>query len=438
MTEENEILYQTIYDGYVYSYIPVLSDLYRKVWVANTGGNEAAASHISHMPPNTIKSQVQGGPNMDVLYSGAMLKLAEPYILEKPRTDRYLGIVLLDAYGTFVEMLGSCAVGGNEQVTYALVKKGYKGNLPEGSIRVEIPTELCAVLLRVRIFDEPGELEASDLLRKKVLLRPLSEYLDGVITPPICTTGGQKELSFRTMYSYSIEEVINKYNALAADNPPIPEDETLAKRFREVNVGAGLTFSVSDFADRELSEAIRKIPERYVKVLETPQDVYVHRGSWLFYPPNTVMPNGDYKFRAWIQHYGPGAQPNEVACIPICFVDENGDRLTGENRYRLHFDKKDIPVCHPEGFWSVSVYHTENWWLIPNEWNKYRLNGDRDMKYEADGSLDIILSKERPENADEINWLPVGEDDFIIMLRVYVGQGNVLDGTWQPPEVEKL
>ena len=43
-----------------------------------------------------------------------------------------------------------------------------------------------------------------------------------------------------------------------------------------------------------------------------------------------------------------------------------------------------------------------------------------------------------PDNADEVNWLPIGDDDFIIMLRVYVGQGNVLDGTWQPPGVEKI
>lgn len=438
MKAESRELYQTIYDGYVYSYIPVLSDLYQKIWVENTGGVEAAANHINHMPPNTIQSQVQGGPNMDVLYSGAMLRLTEPYILEKPKTDRYLGIVLLDAYGTFVEMLGSCAVGGNEEATYALVKKGYQGSIPDGSIKIEVPTELLAVLLRVRIFDEPGELEKSDQLRKKVVVRPLSEYLSGVVIEPICTKGGQKKINYRTMFTYSLEKVINTYNAIAVNNPPILEDEALAERFRKVNIGAGLTFSIQDFEDPELQEALQKIPEEYVKLLNSPQDIYVQRGSWLFYPPNTVMPNGDYKFRAWIQHYGLGAQPNEIACIPICFEDKNGERLSGENNYKIHFDKKDIPGCHPQGFWSISVYHTENWWLIPNEWNKYRLNGDRDIQYLEDESFDVIFSRNRPDNADGVNWLPIGEDDFIIMLRVYVGQGNVLDGTWQPPVVEKI
>lgn len=438
MKRESEELYNTIYNGYVYSYIPVLFNLYQRIWVENTGGNEAAASHINHMPPNTIEAQVQGGPNMDVLYSGTMLKLTEPYILEKPKTDRYLGIVLLDAYGTFVEMLGSCAVGGNEETKYALVKKGYKGSLPDGSIKIEIPTELVAILLRVRIYDEPGELEKSDELRKNVVVRSLSEYEKGIVNEPICTIGGQKKISYQTMYSYSVEEVINTYNSIADKNPPIPEDKALAESFKKVNIGAGLKFLVDDYEDPELREAIKKIPEKYVNILNSPQDTYVHRGNWLFYPPNTVMPNGDYKFRAWIQHYGPGAQPNEIACIPICFSDANGNKLSGENSYKMHFDKNHIPKHHPQGFWSISVYHTSNWWLIPNKWNKYRLNGDRDIKYNEDGSFDVIFSKKEPYNADAENWLPIGDDDFIVMLRVYVGQGNVLDNTWQPPEIEKI
>lgn len=292
--------------------------------------------------------------------------------------------------------------------------------------------------MRVRIFDEPGELERSDSLRKKVVIRSLSEYESGITIEPICITGRQKKISYQTMYTYSVEELINTYNNLAVYNPPIPEDEALAESFRKVNIGAGLTFSVQNFEDTELQEAVQKIPEEYVKLLNSPQDIYVNRGNWLFYPENTVMPNGNYKFRAWIQHYGPGAQPNEIACIPICLVDEGGRRLNGKNRYKMHFEKKDIPECHPQGFWSVSVYHTENWWLIPNSWNKYRLNGDRDIHYEEDGSFDVIFSKEQPDNVDEENWLPIGEDNFIVMLRVYVGQGNVLDGSWQPPEIERI
>ena len=50
----------------------------------------------------------------------------------------------------------------------------------------------------------------------------------------------------------------------------------------------------------------------------------------------------------------------------------------------------------------------------------------------ADGSVDVTLSHVMPENTE--NWLPIGETEFHLFLRIYKPDWNALRG-WQPPTV---
>ena len=54
----------------------------------------------------------------------------------------------------------------------------------------------------------------------------------------------------------------------------------------------------------------------------------------------------------------------------------------------------------------------------------YRLN--------EDGTLDITLSKEAPE--DISNWLPVSDGEFHLFMRIYLPDMAALD-TWQAPVI---
>ena len=49
-----------------------------------------------------------------------------------------------------------------------------------------------------------------------------------------------------------------------------------------------------------------------------------------------------------------------------------------------------------------------------------------------DGTLDITLSKEAPE--DPSNWLPVSDGEFHLFMRIYLPDINALDA-WQPPVI---
>ena len=62
----------------------------------------------------------------------------------------------------------------------------------------------------------------------------------------------------------------------------------------------------------------------------------------------------------------------------------------------------------------------------------YCINDRSVLNRNADGSVDVTLSHVMPENTE--NWLPIGETEFHLFLRIYKPDWNALRG-WQPPTV---
>mgnify|MGYP000118852422 FL=1 len=74
----------------------------------------------------------------------------------------------------------------------------------------------------------------------------------------------------------------------------------------------------------------------------------------------------------------------------------------------------------------------EDDFLIDNSIDRYCINDRSDFKLNADGTLDIILSKDAPE--DTSNWLPVSDGEFHLFMRIYLPDMNALDA-WQAPVI---
>ena len=118
---------------------------------------------------------------------------------------------------------------------------------------------------------------------------------------------------------------------------------------------------------------------------------------------------------------------------PKALEDLDGDSLNGKNKYVIHFDADKIPPV--DAFWSVTMYNSK-FLLVENEIDRYNI-GDRTpgLKYNDDGSLDILIQYEAPE--DTSNWLPAPEDGFYLINRLYNPQEPALTGEWIPSGVEK-
>lgn len=89
----------------------------------------------------------------------------------------------------------------------------------------------------------------------------------------------------------------------------------------------------------------------------------------------------------------------------------------------------DVPV---DGFWSISVYNKDGY-FEENELGAYSLNSVTAMK-EEDGSTRIQFGGCDGKVA---NCIPI-TDGWNYSLRLYRPKANVIDGSWQPPEVREV
>lgn len=86
---------------------------------------------------------------------------------------------------------------------------------------------------------------------------------------------------------------------------------------------------------------------------------------------------------------------------------------------------------------SITIYDRDGF-QVPNPLNRCAL-GDRDpLRYNADGSLDLVIQHENPGGEQETNWLPAPSGPMAVFLRLYEPQTEVLDGGWEPPGIRHI
>lgn len=114
--------------------------------------------------------------------------------------------------------------------------------------------------------------------------------------------------------------------------------------------------------------------------------------------------------------------------------DSAGELFSGEKTYRLR-----VPANTPvHDFWSVIVYSMKTKSMIPNPENRVGLSSYDASKMEmnADGSVDIYFGPQAPAGR-QANWLPTGEDFFLI-FRLYGPEKAFFDKIWKLPDVEPV
>ena len=114
--------------------------------------------------------------------------------------------------------------------------------------------------------------------------------------------------------------------------------------------------------------------------------------------------------------------------------DSQGKQLSGQNSYSITFPKGQLPPV--KGFWSMTLYNEEHF-FNPNPLKRYSLGTkNKNLKYNADGSLTLYAGAKSPGKDKESNWLPAPNGTFSLYIRAYWPDKAIIDGTWQPPKVE--
>ena len=83
-------------------------------------------------------------------------------------------------------------------------------------------------------------------------------------------------------------------------------------------------------------------------------------------------------------------------------------------------------------FWSLTMYG-EDGYFVANPIHRFAI-GDRDaLKFNGDGSLDLLIQHDAPGGGRDSNWLPAPSGKFNLSLRLFWPRESVIEGKWLPP-----
>jgi len=122
-------------------------------------------------------------------------------------------------------------------------------------------------------------------------------------------------------------------------------------------------------------------------------------------------------------------------------TDPGGQFLNGRERYTMTFDQDALPPVDRSrgGFWSLTMYNRDIFMLADSPNGRVNLgtvNLDADDLRFVDGQLTLHLSHVEPSDPDaRANWLPAPDGRFCLVVRAYVSEAAILDGTYHFPDV---
>ncbi len=438
---ENEA-YEIGIEAYQYFYPLILMDVTRRVMtnvppgVKPMMGPMNAFHHAQTYPTANDREVVR--PNFDTLYSIAWLDLTRgPVIVSAPDTGgRYYMLPMLDMWTDAFAVPGK-RTSGTAAAKFAVVPAGWKDKLPRGVERIESPTPYVWIIGRTQT-NGPKDYAAVHKVQDGYRITLLSQWGKKASTPKFTSdpTVDMKTPPLDQVNTMPAAKYFGYGAELMKRNPPHITDWSQVARLRRIGIVPGKGFNldkappaVKAGLERAILDGLKEMKEKLPTLAQVVNGWQMNT--------NTMGVYGDYYLkRAIVAMAGLGANQPEDAIYPLCLGDADGKPLDGANKYVLHFTKAELPPV--EAFWSVTMYDAEGF-QVANKLNRFAI-GDRDeLKYNADGSLDLYLQHDSPGADKESNWLPSPAKGTLgVTMRLYAPKPEALDGRWNPPAVKKI
>lgn len=423
------------YEAFVYLYPLVTMDVTRlqsrnvPAGVAPGTGPPNQFSHLRSFPAADFRAVVR--PNFDTLYSSAWLDLtAGPVKLTAPDTDdRYYMLPCLDMWTDVFANPGKRTTG-TDAAEWVVVGPGYGGELPAGLPVITAPTPHVWIIGRTQtngVADYP----AVHAVQDGYAVTPLGDAPEvrvdpdhDVTTEPLTTVNGMAALDF---FAYAAE--------LLTVNPPHLTDFSQLARIAKLGIRPGRPFDASRFTGDERRQIEAGRTDAMADMTASLPTIGRSVNGWTVMTEQIGVYGNAYFKRAVVTLVGLGANPPEDAVYPLLNADADGDAVTGDRNYVIHFAADALPPV--SAFWSVTMYDAEGY-QVANELDRFAL-GDRDaLTYGSDGSLTLYVQHANPGPERESNWLPAPLGPLGVTMRLYAPRAEVLDGRWVPPVVTRV
>jgi hypothetical protein len=386
--------------------------------------------HMRTFPPADFKFVVRS--NFDTLYSTAWLDLTNgPVILSVPDTaGRYYVLPMLDMWTDVFAAPGKRTTGTGVG-HFAVVPLSWSGRLPEGVTRIDAPTQFVWICGRTQT-NGPEDYSAVHKVQDGYRIASLSQWgrrpAPLAPQPPV----NMKAPAPRELVDRMTPLAFFKYAAeLMKINRPHLTDWSTVTTLKRIGIEVGRSYN-PEHLDPTIQAALTRAVADGQQVMQAQVETLGRIvNGWQIDTGTIGVYGNNYVTRAIIAQILLTANQPEDAVYPLIVTDADGKPPVGENKYVLHFARKDLPPV--QAFWSLSMYDAQGF-QVANPIERFAL-GDRDaLKYNPDGSLDLYVQHDNPGGERTANWLPAPKSGVLgLTMRLYAPSMAVLDGSWEPP-----
>ncbi len=420
-------------EAYIFSYPLVMNyaTMYSQAIDATSPGYVGGFGTFRHYGFATAANKDIVSPNNDTPYSWAWVDLrTEPWVLVMPPADddRYYTSQWDDLWAFVLDSPGS-VIDGQQGGKYLLATSDWKGTVPEGIKRViRGESQFLGTLTRTGA-NGPDDLAAMQKVQAGYELMPLHEYLgqpDAEVAPLIewlpFVKGDEQTIAAFKYVNFTLPFTL-----------PNPMDKPALDSLAVLGIAPGATWDTTTFSDAT-KEALRAGIADAQKEIAAYQ---AHAKSGNLFNTREALKT-DYMARTFGVVEGIFGNYASQAVYIAWHKDSDGNPVnTADASYKVTFKKGQTPPV--KYFWSITMYNMPQRFLVANPIDRYSIGSrSKQLKTNADGSIDIYVSKTSPGKAVESNWLPAPDGVPFIILRAYGPGPELLDGKYQIPPMVKL
>jgi hypothetical protein len=426
-------------DAYVYAYPLVLTEVTRRVMtnVERPQGLRGPMNQVAHARGSPDASFADlAHPAADTLGSMMFADVSkEPLVVSVPDPQgRYYRLALLDMWSEVFAVRGK-RTGATAAQTFAVVGPHWQGRLPRGVGAIRSPTAIVVLTGRTQADGTKPDLAAAHRFQDGIRAVPLAQHGQRH-APPKGRVDAQRDMGAPSGQVERMDAAafFALFAELMKENPPHAADYPVLERLRRIGIEPGKGFALAA-APAPVQQALKAAPAEAAKRIKAA----FARSGVLASGWRSLAGVGsygtDYLQRAAIAWAGLGAGVPEDVIHAIAFADADGQPLSGERSYVLHFRKDQLPPVN--AFWSLTLYD-DGQRLAANPIDRHALSDRDKLWYGDDGSLDLIIQREAPGGAKDANWLPApAGGPFALMLRLHWPRPEALKAAWTPPPVRQ-
>jgi hypothetical protein len=395
-------------------------------------------------------------PNNDTIYGAGFADLtSEVVVIQTPADSpegHYWTIQVTDVMTNVWHQLGSAS--GTPAGKFLLAGPNWTGENPEGFLGVlRVPTNVAGVFPRSFAARSEQSKARAQAVLDQLGMYPLSENQPG---PHDFEYG---KYATRAVFPPGVTA------EMIAANPEASRPDWVKPRTFWDDLAAMLDFNPALGADdtaigdqARALVALHRSNEHYRPILDrVAMSAYADLHSAATYAQAGLDAGNGWRRQPDGGLWGSDWYGRAIAAVIYIFVndyheavyltrgtDSAGQVLNGREHYTMTFDADALPPVDRSrgGFWSLTMYNKDIFMIADSPNGRVNLgtvNLDADEVRFDGGKLTLHLSHDEPADAAaKANWLPAPADQFCLVIRAYVPGQDILDNTYQFPDVIRI